>query len=49
MHASYKGWTGPDYDRLIDTVAAVCDEDDGGAVADLYASEDFAVPATLLR
>lgn len=49
MAASYQGKTGPDYDVLIDTIAAVCITDDHGAIADLYASQDFAVPAELLR
>ena len=49
MDASYQGKTGPDYDALIDRIAAVCAADDGGAIAGLYASEDLAVPASLLR
>jgi transglutaminase superfamily protein len=48
MTASYEGRTGPDYDALIDTVAAVCAAGDPGAVAALYASEDLTVPAALL-
>ena len=48
MDASYQGKTGPDYDALIDTVAAVCAAGDQAAVAGLYASEDLAVPAALL-
>jgi hypothetical protein len=35
------------YDRLIDTVAAVCAADDPAAVAAVYASEDLTVPAHL--
>jgi hypothetical protein len=49
MEASYEGKTGPDYDELIDTIAAVCAADDPGAVANLYASEDLAVPTALLQ
>jgi hypothetical protein len=46
MTASYQG-TGPDYDEVIDAIAAICARDDPTAVAGLYASEDLAVPATL--
>ncbi len=49
MTAAYQGETGADYDELIDTITAVCAADDPGALADLYASEDLAVPADLLR
>jgi hypothetical protein len=49
MDASYQGKTGPEYDRLIDTIADVCAADDRGAIEDLYACEDLAVPAALLR
>ncbi|PWU59169.1 transglutaminase [Micromonospora globispora] len=49
MEASYKGKTGPDYDELIDAIAAVCATDDPGAIADLYAAEDLAVPTALLQ
>lgn len=49
MEASYKGKTGPDYDKLIDAIAAVSATDDSAAIADLYASEDLAVPTALLR
>jgi transglutaminase-like putative cysteine protease len=49
MTASYQGKTGPDYDRLIDTIASVCASDRHGAIADLYACEDLRVPAGLLH
>ena len=49
MKASYKGKTGPDYDELIDAIAAVCTTDDRGTAADLYASEDLAVPTAILQ
>jgi Transglutaminase-like superfamily len=49
MTASYEGRTGADYDRLIDTVAAVCAGDDTDAIGALYDSEDLAVPAELTR
>ena len=49
MEASYTGRTGPEYDELIDSIAAVCGADDPGAVATHYASEDLAVPTALLQ
>ena len=49
MEASYEGKTGPDYDELVDVIAAVCATDDPGTVADLYASEDLSVPAAFLQ
>jgi hypothetical protein len=49
MEASYQGRTGPGYDELLDTVATVCASDDATVAADLYASEDLAVPAELVR
>jgi hypothetical protein len=49
MDASYQGKTGPEYDGLIDTIAAVCAADERDAVAGLYASDDLAVPAALMR
>lgn len=48
MTASYRGETGPDYDELLDTIAATCAADDPRAVAELYASEDLRVPDGLL-
>lgn len=47
MDASYQGRTGPDYDRLIDTIATVCAADDPDALAALYKSEDLEVPPAL--
>jgi hypothetical protein len=44
MAASYAGETGPDYDVLMDTIAATCASDDEAAMASLYASHDLAVP-----
>ncbi|MEV4176846.1 transglutaminase-like domain-containing protein [Nonomuraea sp. NPDC049709] len=44
MTASYEGKTGPDYDLLIDEVAAVCAADDPGAVDRLYRSAELQVP-----
>lgn len=48
MDASYKGETGPDYDALIDAIAAVCAANDPSAFRDLYASHDLAVPTTMI-
>ena len=44
MAASYAGETGPDYDVLMETIAATCAADDEQAIAALYASHDLAVP-----
>ena len=49
MTASYQGETGPDYDELMDEVAAVTASGDADALAQLYASHDLAVPAGLIR
>ena len=49
MTASYEGRTGAEYDRLIDTIAAVCAGDDPAAITALYQSDDLAVPAVLVR
>lgn len=48
MGASYHGETGPDYDELLDTVAAVCADDDRSAVGDLYGCDELRVPAELV-
>jgi hypothetical protein len=48
MQASYDGRTGPEYDRLMDVIAATCASEDDDAVRDLYATEDLAVPAALV-
>jgi hypothetical protein len=45
MAASYAGETGPDYDALMDTIAATCASDDEEAIVALYESHDLAVPA----
>jgi hypothetical protein len=45
MTASYEGRTGPEYDALMDRIAALGPDDDPTA---LYAEEDLAVPAALL-
>jgi hypothetical protein len=48
MEASYAGETGPDYDELMDTIAAACATDDEAAIATLYATHDLAVPSSLV-
>ena len=49
MDASYKGETGPDFDQLIDVVAATCASDDVSALRALYASEDLSVPQSMIQ
>ena len=49
MAQAYKGETGPDYDELLDTLAAVCATDDSTAIASLYAHDDLRVPSELIR
>lgn len=44
MEASYDGRTGPEYDRLMDVIAATCAGDDPVAISRLYASEDLEAP-----
>ena len=44
---SYDGETGPDYDELMDTIAATCASDDETAIEALYATEDLAVPTAM--
>lgn len=44
MAASYAGQTGPEYDALMDAVAATTASDDEVAIAALYATEDLAAP-----
>lgn len=48
MTAAYRGETGPDYDELLDDLAAACNEDDPGAIASLYRHPDLCVPDALL-
>jgi hypothetical protein len=47
MTEAYEGRTGPDYDRLIDTLADTCAADDPAALARLFADPHFAVPGHL--
>ena len=49
MEASYQGKTGPDYDELIDEVAATCAGDDPAAVATLYATPELSVPPSIIE
>jgi len=48
MDASYKGETGPDFDLLMDPVAEATNSDDATRFVSVYATEDLAVPPTLL-
>ena len=47
MDASYQGRTGPDYDELLDLIAAACAAGDPAAIADLYDRDELRVPAEL--
>jgi hypothetical protein len=49
MAAAYAGQTGPDYDQLIDEVAAACASDRPRRVADLYSRPELRVPAELIN
>ena len=48
MESSYDGRTGPDYDVLMDAIAATCASNDEAAIEHLYATEDLAVPEPML-
>ena len=48
MESSYKGLTGPDYDELMDTIAATCASNEEAAIENLYTTEELAVPETIL-
>lgn len=47
MEDAYKGGTGPDYDELLDTLAAACAAEDPAAITTLYARNDLTVPPEL--
>jgi hypothetical protein len=49
MTSSYRGETGPDYDELLDEIAAVCAADDPQAIAAIYARDELRVPEELIR
>ena len=48
METSYQGTTGPEYDELIDRVAAACAAADPSAATALYAVSELRVPDTLV-
>ena len=48
MDASYKGESGPEFDALVDAIAATCASNDRDAIRDLYASEDLTVPPEMI-
>ncbi|MGW1507388.1 transglutaminase-like domain-containing protein [Streptomyces mirabilis] len=48
MTAAYEDKTGPEYDQLIDTVAAACAKDDPLALNRLFVDEDLAVPQRIV-
>lgn len=48
MTAAYRGEAGPDYDELLDELAATCNEDDPRAIASLYRHPALCVPEALL-
>ena len=49
MTEAYQGRTGPDYDQMLDTLAAVCADDDPTAIAALYERHELRVPLDLIR
>lgn len=49
MTDAYQGRTGPDYDELLDTLAAVCAADEARVVSALYSRNEFRVPCHLVR
>jgi len=48
MTEAYRGETGPDYDELLDELAAVCAADDPRAVTALYEHVDLRVPPSMI-
>ena len=48
MMESYDGSTGPEYDELMDRVAAACASNDPAVLRAPYALEDLAVPESLI-
>ena len=48
MAAAYRGETGPEFDELLDEIAAAGAADDQSAIVDLYLSEELRVPAELM-
>lgn len=49
MTEAYDGETGPDYDALLDDLAATAGADDPILVEALYGHPDLAVPDALIR
>lgn len=49
MTEAYEGKTGPDYDDLLDTLAAVCADDTPAAIAALYERDELRVPLDLIH
>ena len=49
IKAAYEDAAGPDYDDLLDNLAAACGADDLPAIAALYERDDLRVPADLVR
>ncbi len=49
MTASYAGDTGPEYDALIDAVAAAGASDDASAIRATYGRDDLTVPAAMIQ
>jgi hypothetical protein len=48
MTDSYDGKTGSDYDELMDVVAAACASNDLATIQETYATEDLAVPDSMI-
>lgn len=48
MTDAYDGRTGPEYDELLDTLAATCASEDAAAIAGLFNHDDLRVPSSLL-
>jgi hypothetical protein len=48
MTDSYEGKTGAEYDKLMDLVAAACSSNDLATIRAVYATEDLAVPSSMI-
>jgi len=49
MTAAYEGQSDPEYDKLIDEIAAACASGSYRHVADLYSRRELQVPSELIR
>ncbi|MFE2531401.1 transglutaminase-like domain-containing protein [Streptomyces sp. NPDC059371] len=49
MTEAYEGKTGPDYDRLIDKVAAACAAGDPATLTGMFANEELTVPQHMIN